>query len=338
MALLEVKDLKVHYRTKRGILQAVDGISFEVEQGQNLGLIGESGCGKSTVVKSILCLLPRNAFLAEGEIIFQGKNLYTAKRTELDQIRWRDIAYIPQSAMNSLDPVIKIGNQISEAILAHDRISRKKADLKAASLFELVGLDPKRLKHYPHQFSGGMKQRSVISMSLALQPKLIIADEPTTGLDVLVQDQILTEIEKIHQTTNASLMFVTHDIGIVAEGCQRIVVMYAGKIVENADSESLFERPFHPYTLGLMNAYPSVYGPKKELISIYGGPPDLVNPPQGCRFAPRCPFVLEICQHQEPEMQVTALNNQAACHRIGDIEQLREMAGRAITWKHAKEI
>ncbi len=338
MPLLEVKNLKIHYRTKRGILQAVDGISFEIERGQNLGLIGESGCGKSTVVKSILRLLPRNALLAQGEINFQGKNLFAIKRADLDQIRWRDIAYIPQSAMNSLDPVIKIGDQISEAILAHERIARRKAKQKAASLFGLVGLDPKRLKHYPHQFSGGMKQRSVISMSLALQPKLIIADEPTTGLDVLVQDQILTEIEKIHHTTNASLMFVTHDIGIVAEGCQRIAVMYAGKIVENADSESLFERPFHPYTLGLMNAYPSVYGPKKELISISGGPPDLVNPPQGCRFAPRCPFVLEICQHQEPAMEVTGLNNQAACHRIGDIEQLREMAGRAITWKQAKII
>jgi oligopeptide/dipeptide ABC transporter ATP-binding protein len=335
MQLMEVKDLKVHYRTKRGILQAVDGISFKIEQGQNLGLIGESGCGKSTVVKSLLRLLPRNAFVAQGEISFLGRNLLTVKRAELDQMRWRDIAYIPQSAMNSLDPVIKIGEQISEAILAHDQITKRKAHEKAVSLFELVGLDPKRLKHYPHQFSGGMKQRSVISMSLALQPKLIIADEPTTGLDVLVQDQILTEIEKIHHTTNASLMFVTHDIGIVAEGCQRIAVMYAGKIVEYADSESLFERPFHPYTLGLMNAYPSVYGPKRELISIPGGPPDLVNPPPGCRFAPRCPFVLDVCQYQEPEMAETGVGNHAACHRIDVIEQLREKAGMAITWKHA---
>jgi oligopeptide/dipeptide ABC transporter ATP-binding protein len=332
MALLEVNNLRVHYKTKRGLLRAVDGISFQVEEGQNVGLIGESGCGKTTVVKSILRLLPRNAG-NEGQVCFQGRDLLTLKRGELDEIRWREIAFVPQSAMNALDPVIKIGDQVLEVITAHQQTKTSQARQRVAELFEMVGLDPKRLNHYPHQFSGGMRQRSVISMSLALTPKLIIADEPTTGLDVLVQDQILNEIEKIHHRSNASILFVTHDIGIVAETCQRIAVMYAGKIVEYADSQSLFDKPHHPYTLGLMNAYPSVRGPKRELISIPGGPPDLVDPPPGCRFAPRCPFAREICQQEEPKMLETGIDNLAACHRVDEIEHLRQEAGKALTWR-----
>jgi len=332
MALLDVKNLHVYYATKRGLLRAVEGVSFEVEEGQNVGLIGESGCGKSTVVKSILRLLPRNA-QNQGQVHFQGRDLLTLKPAELDDIRWQEIAYVPQSAMNALDPVIKVGQQIVEAITAHESTSARQARIRAAQLFEMVGLDAKRLNHYPHQFSGGMRQRSVIGMSLALNPRLVIADEATTGLDVLIQDQILIDIEKIRQRSNTSVLFVTHDIGIVAETCQRIAVMYAGKIVEYADSESLFERPCHPYTMGLMNAYPSVSGPKKELISMRGGPPDLVDPPPGCRFAPRCPVALDLCQQKEPEMVQTGVGNRAACHRLEDIEQLREDAGKAETWE-----
>ncbi len=334
MALLEVDNLQVYYRTKRGLLRAVDGVSFQVEDGQNVGLIGESGCGKTTVVKSILRLLPRNAE-AEGQVRFQGRDLLHLKRAELDGLRWQEIAFVPQSAMNALDPVIKIGDQVVEAITVHQKTKTSLARQRAAELFEMVGLDPERLSHYPHQFSGGMRQRSVISMSLALSPKLIIADEPTTGLDVLVQDQILNQIEQIHRLSHASVLFVTHDIGVVAETCQRIAVMYAGKIVEYADSVSLFGEPYHPYTLGLMNAYPSVHGPKRELISIPGGPPDLVDPPSSCRFAPRCPFAYEICRREEPEMVETGPNNLAACHRIEEIEQLRRGAGKPLAWKKA---
>lgn len=334
MALLEVNNLRVYYKTKRGLLRAVDGVSFQIEDGQNVGLIGESGCGKTTVVKSILRLLPRNAE-AEGQVRFQGHDLLRLKRAELDRLRWQEIAFIPQSAMNALDPVLTLGDQVVEAITAHQKTKTRQARQRAAELFEMVGLDPEWLSHYPHQFSGGMRQRSVISMSLALGPRLIIADEPTTGLDVLVQDQILSEVEKIHRLSHASVLFVTHDIGVVAETCQRIAVMYAGKVLEYADSASLFEEPYHPYTLGLMNAYPTVRGPKRELISIPGGPPDLVDPPSGCRFAPRCPFAYEICRQEEPPVVETRPNNLAACHRVTDIERLREEAGKVLTWKKA---
>jgi len=332
MALLEVNNLRVYYKTRRGLLRAVDEVNFQVEEGQNVGLIGESGCGKTTVVKGILRLLPRSAEI-EGRVSFQGRDLLTLERPEMDEIRWKEIALVPQSAMNALDPVLRIGDQVLEAIQAHEETTSKTAREKVARLFELVGLDSKRLNHYPHQFSGGMRQRAIIAMSLALTPKLIIADEPTTGLDVLIQDQILQQIEEIHRRFNASVLFVTHDIGVVAETCQRIAVMYAGKIVEYADARSLFEHPYHPYTLGLMNAYPSVHGPKRELISIPGSPPDLVDPPSGCRFTPRCPFVYEICQQEEPKLVETGRDNRAACHRVGEIDQLRQEAGKALTWK-----
>jgi len=332
MALLEVNDLRVYYKTRRELLRAVEGVSFQVEEGQNVGLIGESGCGKTTVVKSILRLLPRSARV-EGQVSFQGRDLLTLKRPELDKIRGKQIALVPQSAMDALDPVLRIGDQIVEAIQAHEETAGRTAREKVAGLFDLVGLDSKRLNHYPHQFSGGMRQRAIIAMSLALTPKLIVADEATTGLDVLVQDQVLHEIEDIHRRFNISVLFVTHDIGIVAETCQRIAVMYAGKIAEYADARSLFEEPYHPYTLGLMNAYPSVRGPKHELISIPGSPPDLVDPPSGCRFTPRCPFACEICQQEEPELVETGRDNWAACHRVGEIDQLRTKAGKALTWK-----
>jgi oligopeptide/dipeptide ABC transporter ATP-binding protein len=332
MALLEVNDLRVYYKTRRGLLRAVEGVSFQIEEGQNVGLIGESGCGKTTVVKGILQLLPRSAEI-QGRVSFRGRDLLTLKRPELDEIRWKEIALVPQSAMNALDPVLKVGGQVLEAIQAHEETTSKTAREKVAGLFDLVGLDSKRLNHYPHQFSGGMRQRAIIAMSLALTPKLIIADEPTTGLDVLIQDQILQQIGEIHRRFNASVLFVTHDIGVVAETCQRIAVMYAGKIVEYADARSLFEHPYHPYSLGLMNAYPSVHGPKRELISIPGSPPDLVDPPPGCRFSPRCPFACEICQQEEPKLVEMGRDNWAACHRVGEMDQLREEAGEALTWK-----
>ncbi len=331
MALLEISNLQVRYKTKRGQVRAVDGISFQVEEGQNVGLIGESGCGKTTVVKSVLRLLPRTAE-NEGIVSFEGRDLLTLERSELDKIRWKGIALVPQSAMNALNPVIRIGDQIVEAIQAHEPTTRKSARERAAELFELVGLDEQRLNEHPHQFSGGMKQRAVIAMALALDPKLVIADEPTTGLDVLVQDQILRQIEEIHRRLNVSVLFVTHDIGIVAETCQRIAVMYAGKIAEYADARPLFERPYHPYTLGLMKAYPSVRGSKRELVSIPGSPPDLVVRFSGCGFAPRCPFARDICHQEAPEMVETESGNWAACHRVGDMDQLRKEAGKAVTW------
>jgi oligopeptide/dipeptide ABC transporter ATP-binding protein len=331
MALLEVSNLRVRYRTRHGLLHAVDGISLRVEDGQNVGLIGESGCGKSTVVKSILRLLPRTAE-TEGVVSFQGRDLLTLRREELDGVRWKEIALVPQSAMNALNPVIRIGDQIAEAIQAHAPTTRITARERVAEVFELVGLDRKRLNQYPHQFSGGMKQRAVIAMALALNPRLIIADEPTTGLDVLIQDQILEEIKEIHRRLNVSVLFVTHDIGIVAESCQRIAVMYAGKIAEYADVGPLFERPYHPYTLGLMKAYPSVRGSKRELVSILGSPPDLVVRLSGCGFAPRCPFARAVCHEEEPDLVETERGNWAACHRVGDIDHLRKEAGKAVTW------
>ncbi|MGE5618730.1 MAG: ABC transporter ATP-binding protein [Sphingomonadaceae bacterium] len=330
--MLEVRNLKTYFKTKAGYAQAVDDVSFTIQPGENFGLVGESGCGKTTAAKSIIKLLPPNGEIVGGQILYKGRDLVKLTNEEMQKVRWKEISMISQSAMNSLDPVYRVGDQIVEAIQAHEPVSRAEAMDRAKELFGLVGIDAKRLKDYPHQFSGGMKQRSIIAMSLALNPGLIIADEPTTALDVIVQDQILRRIKSLLESHRASMILITHDISVVAEMCDRVAVMYAGKIMEWGDVVTVFKRPFHPYTLGLQNAFPNVHGPKQELISIPGTPPKLVNPPTGCRFAARCPFAIDRCREEEPAMVEVGSGHQAACHRLEMIDWMRVEAAKKENW------
>ncbi len=336
MALLEIKNLKIQYRTKSGIAQAIDDVTFAVGRGDTLGLVGESGCGKTTIAKAIMRLLPHNGSIAGGEILFKERNLIGLSMDEVRKYRWEEIAMISQSAMNALNPVARIGHQIIEAIQAHRQISRAEARKRMTEVFELVGLSPERAVDYPHQFSGGMKQRAVIATALLLDPDLIIADEPTTALDVLVQDQILLKIKELLTKLGSAMILITHDIAVVAETCERMVVMYAGKIMEHADTDDIFYNPYNPYTLGLQNAFPSVKGERKQLISIPGYPPLLINPPPGCRFAMRCPFVLPLCRHKEPPLEEVTPGHFNACHRAADLEEIRARSKEEETWLDEK--
>jgi len=333
MSLLEVTDLKTYFKTRAGDARAVDGISFSIAPGVNFGLLGESGCGKTTAAKSIIRLLPPNGRIAGGRILFKGRDLAAVSEEQVRKIRWQEISMISQSAMNALDPVYKVGEQIIEAIRAHRDVSKTEAMNRARELFDLVGVDHRRLESYPHQFSGGMRQRAIIAMSLALNPSLIIADEPTTALDVIVQDQILRRIASLQKKMNASILMITHDISVVAEICSRAAVMYAGKIAEIGSITGILKRPFHPYTMGLKNAFPSIVGEKQELISIPGAPPQLVDPPAGCLFHPRCPFSLDRCIEEIPPLVQVGEDQFAACHRVSEAENLRGLSADRNTWE-----
>ena len=317
--VLSVENLKMYYKTKMGYVKAVDGISFELKEGESLGIVGESGCGKTSVSMTILRLLPENAQFMGGKIYFDDGSkrveLTSLPEDEMRKYRWKGISMIFQAAMNSLNPVYRVGDQIIEAILNHyPDMSIDQAREKVAKLFELVGLDPKRMDQYPHQYSGGMKQRAIIAMALSCDPKVIIADEPTTALDVIVQDRILREMKKIQEKLNMAMIYISHDIAVIAEVSDKIAVMYAGKFVEFADSVTIFKRPAHPYTYGLMHAFPSVVGEKTELTTIPGEPPNLLNPPKGCRFAPRCPLATDRCREEEPEYREIEPGHWVACH------------------------
>ncbi len=317
--VLSVKNLKMYYKTKLGYVKAVDGISFDLGEGESLGIVGESGCGKTSVSMTILRLLPENAEFMGGQIIFNDGSgdvdLTKLPEDEMRKYRWKGISMIFQAAMNSLNPVYRVGDQIIEAMLNHfPDMSVDDARKRVAELFELVGLDPKRMDQYPHQYSGGMKQRAIIAMALSCNPRIIIADEPTTALDVIVQDKILKEMKKIQKKLNMAMIYISHDIAVIAEVSDKIAVMYAGKFVEFSDSVTIFKRPSHPYTYGLMHAFPSVVGPKTELTTIPGEPPNLLNPPKGCRFAPRCPLATEKCREEEPEYREIEPGHWVACH------------------------
>lgn len=329
--LLEIKNLRTCYKSLDGPVWAVDDVSFSLDPGETMGLVGESGCGKTTIIKSIMRLLPRGAF-SSGEIEFKGTNLLDLTIPEMRKIRWDKISIISQSAMNALDPVYKVGNQIVEAIQTHSPVSKGDAWKRAEELFVLVGIDKARLHEYPHQFSGGMRQRAIIAMALALNPEVIVADEPTTALDVVVQAQILKRIRELQKQMNSSMIMVTHDISVVAETCQKVVVMYAGKVVESGSVKDVFENPFHPYTMGLKNAFPNIKGDKFDLISIPGYPPDLADPPKGCRFADRCPFASDVCFAEQPENVEVKEGHTVACHHIDRIDEIREQAKKHETW------
>lgn len=313
-AVLEVKDLKMYYSTKQGMVKAADGISFAINQGESMGLVGESGCGKTSVSMSIMRLLAENAKIVGGQILFKGQDIVKLKEEEMNKIRWAGIAMIFQAAMNSLNPVYKVGDQIIEAILAHEPdVTFEEARERVAELYKLVGLDPKRMDNYPHEYSGGMKQRAVIAMSLACNPDLIIADEPTTALDVIVQDMILKELSKIQKKLNMSMIYISHDIAVIAEVAEKIAIMYSGKIVELSDAVTIFKKPAHPYTVGLMSSFPSIHGEKKKLVTIPGEPPNLLNAPDHCRFAPRCPFATKECWEKTPPYEEIEPNHYVAC-------------------------
>jgi peptide/nickel transport system ATP-binding protein len=422
--LLSVRDLKVYFRILKGTVHAVDGVSFALDKGATMGLVGESGCGKTTTAYSIMRLLPPNAMICGGEIRFDGqavamsdsptesleilkgeswdwdlaaaiprweaklaqaaagtqvieserylleerefvervKELYARRpapsdpatrevlrrhtlrelhsftkvrlrarrekeiERKLSELRWKRVSMIFQSAMNAFNPVYRVGDQIAEAILTHEDIQRDEARNRVLQLFDLVGIDRSRVDGYPHEFSGGMRQRSMIAMALALNPQLLIADEPTTALDVIMQDRILAEIRDLQRQLGIAMIIITHDVSVVAEVAEKIGVMYAGKLAEYGNIVDIFDRPANPYTIGLMNAFPSIKGARKRLRSIPGSPPDLVRPPTGCRFHPRCQFAQEVCKRVEPPMVEVATNHWSQCHFAREIYEgsLRE--------------
>ena len=317
MKILDVQNLVMYYRTMKGYVKAVDNVSFDVEKGEAMGLVGESGCGKTTIGMSILGLLPSNAEIQSGQILFHQSNLLDLSEKEMRQIRWKGIAMIFQAAMNALNPVHRIEDQIIEAIKTHENVPKEEARERVYQLYKLVGLDPQRTRDYPHEYSGGMKQRAVIAMSLACNPDIIIADEPTTALDVIVQDQIISEIKRLQKELNMTMIYISHDISVIAESCERIAVMYAGILAEYANAIDLFKNPMHPYTQALMNSFPSIKGPKRRLIPVPGEPPNLLNPPQGCRFHPRCPLAMDVCKKDVPPFKEYEQRHWAACHALG---------------------
>ena len=298
--LLSVDDLAVAYRTSRGDARAVDGARLDLPQGALLGLVGESGCGKTTLARAIMGVLPRNGSVRRGRIVFDGIDLLSLPPERRRALLWRDIAFIPQSAMNSLDPVYTLRAQLREVLCGRGGLSRGAADDRAEELFAAVGLDAARLAHYPHQFSGGMRQRAAIALALALKPRLIIADEPVTALDVIVQRQVLNTFQDLSRDLQLSAIVVTHDVSVVAFLCDLTAVMYAGKVVEYGATRDVLRAPAHPYTMGLMQAFPDLDRDAETLVSIEGAPPSLLDPPPGCRFAPRCSLAEAACRAAEP--------------------------------------
>lgn len=302
-AILEVQKLRTRFKTDYGKVAVVDGVDFSIKEGETLGVVGESGCGKSVTSLSIMRLLAENGS-SEGHIFYEGKDLLQISEKQMQKIRGNDIAMIFQEPMTSLNPLQTVGRQIEEAVLLHRKSSKAEAKKRAIEMLKAVGMPrPDEIYgEYPHQLSGGMRQRVMIAMAMSCEPKLIIADEPTTALDVTIQAQILELMQKVKEETNTSIMLITHDLGVVAEMCDRVIVMYAGQVVEEADKYELFENPKHPYTIGLMNSVPDLEEEVEFLETIPGSVPLAHQMPTGCRFAPRCSKAMPICHEQEPEL------------------------------------
>ena len=316
-SLLSVENLQVQFQTKKGINTAVDGVSFSVEKGRILGIVGESGCGKSVTSMSILQLLGSNARISGGSIKLDGKELIGLPEKEMCRIRGNDIAMIFQDPMSSLNPLIPVGKQVSEMIREHhpDK-SREELKKEVMELFSRVRIpEPEKRYHsFPHEFSGGMRQRVMIAMALANKPELLIADEPTTALDVTIQDQILRQLRELEKEYGTSIIFITHDLGVVAELCDRVIVMYGGLVMEEAPIEDIFEHPSHPYTMGLLASIPDIEQNKEVRLSpIPGSPPDMTNPPKGCPFAPRCPYARSVCAVELPEFSAVGEGHYSRC-------------------------
>ncbi|WP_261381199.1 ABC transporter ATP-binding protein [Paenibacillus cremeus] len=328
MELLKVSNLCIEYASPRGIVKAADGVSFAINRGEIFGLAGESGCGKSTTAYGISRLLRPPARLSAGSVKLEDVELTTLSDAEFDRLRWSKISIVLQSAMNNLNPVMKIGDQLADSILTHEPMTKQQALQRARELMQLVDLPMDRLGSFPHELSGGMRQRVVIAMALSLNPSLVIMDEPTTALDVVVQKGIVSKIMELQQTFGFSILFITHDLPLMLEMCSRIGIMYAGKLVEVASREELLEGPRHPYTQGLLRSFPSVSGPRKRLAGIPGSPPDLITPPAGCRFHPRCGQAKPRCINAEP-IALPVGEGVVACHLYGEEGTAYEQASAA---------
>jgi peptide/nickel transport system ATP-binding protein len=318
MTLFEVKDLSICYLTEEQVvLKAVEDVSFRLTQGRSLGIVGESGCGKTTVMLALMRLLPEAGRITQGEIILNGQNLLHLSETEMCAVRWVDISMVFQGAMNAFNPVRTVENQIIEALQHHSVTDNKReARNRARELLDMVGISPEFGKRYPHQYSGGMRQRAIIAMALACEPQILIADEPTTALDVMIQAQIIQLIQKLQKELNLTLILVTHDLGVVAEICDDVVVMYAGEVVEYGSCDDIYNLAEHPYTQRLLQAFPNVGNPDMDLISIPGVPPRLDDLPQGCRFAPRCHLHGEKCSPEVPPSYEIEPDHWVACHLV----------------------
>ena len=323
--ILEVKNLKTYFYTEDGVVKAVDGVSFELYEGETLGIVGESGSGKSVTSLSIMRLLDEKGRIVEGEVIFKGKNLIELPESEMRKIRGNEIAMIFQEPMVALNPVYTIGDQITEAIILHQGVDEREARDMAIDLLRKVGIpEPeKRVDQYPHQLSGGMRQRAMIAMALSCRPSILIADEPTTALDVTIQAQILDLMKSLQREYGMALIMITHDMGVIAEVADRVAVMYAGKIVEYGEVHEIFKSPRHPYTYGLLSSIPRLDVEQEKLKSIPGTVPDPLNFPKGCRFHPRCDFAQEKCRLEEPEMYEVAREHYSRCffwEKLKDVE------------------
>ena len=318
MSLLEVEDLSIRFRTGAGYVQAVDRVSFRLERGEMLGIAGESGCGKTTTALALPRLLPETAETTSGRVRLDGRELLALTEREMEGVRWREVAFVFQGAMNALNPVLNVGGQILEPIRLHepdtsDRVARARVD----ELLEQVGIPAQRGREYPHEFSGGMRQRVMIAMALACRPKLLIADEPVTALDVMVQAQILELLRRLRDELGIAMILISHDLSVIAEACDRAVVMYAGRVAEQGSVEAIFERPTHPYTRALIGAFPDVTGERILVNGIPGAPPDLRTPIVGCPFVERCAVAIDVCRGTEPPLRAIGDGPAAACHLAG---------------------
>ena len=330
MALLEVKNLTLNFKVKEGWVHAVENVNFSLEAGETLGLVGESGCGKTTLGYGITQLLPDNAYIKGGQVIFKGQDILSPSKKkdgrlnaytpEMRNLRWDEISMIFQGAMNAFNPVYKVGNQIIEAIRIHKKVTKQEAMKRVVELYNLVGIPQDRISHYPHEYSGGMRQRAMIAMALVHNPSLIIADEPTTALDVIMQRRILSEIDIIQKEFEMAMIIITHDVSVVANVADKICVMYAGRIMEYGNIKVVFKRSSNPYTKALFAGFPNLRGERVKLTSISGNPPSLVSPPEGCRFHPRCKYAKEICQKEIPQFMELSSGQRSLCHFAQEVQ------------------
>jgi peptide/nickel transport system ATP-binding protein len=307
--VLDVSGLTVEYAMERGVVRAVDDVSFDLAAGEFIGVVGESGCGKSTLLFAIAQLLAPPAEVTAGRVTFRGHSMVGLTDRQLATLRWKDLSVVMQSAMNALNPVKSIGAQFKDAMQAHGVTSKKEIADRSAEVLQMVGIDPVHLRSYPHQLSGGMRQRSMIAMAMLFTPDLVIMDEPTSALDVVAQRSLMVQIKELQQRLGFAIVFVTHDMSLVSHFSDRLMVMYAGQVAESGPTRQVFDSPLHPYSIGLLDAFPSIRGPRLPLTGIPGRPPDLARPPAGCRFAPRCPKVMDQCPTTRPEL-----------YQVGDVQ------------------
>ena len=316
MNMLEIKDLSVHFKSRAGTVHAVEGVNLWLEKGELLGVAGESGCGKTTTTLAIPGLLPQNAFIPRGQILFNGEDLVKKTEKEMEKVRWKQISVIFQGAMNALNPLQTVGKQMIEPILLHEpHVSKKEAEERVKELLEQVGIEKNRFTNYPHEFSGGMRQRVMIAMSLVCDPELVIADEPVTALDVMIQAQILELLKKLVKKYSLSMIMISHDLSVLCELCDKIAIMYAGRVVEYGYAREVFTHPKHPYTVKLLHSLPDIYGEKVFINGIPGYPPSLITPPAGCPFCERCTERIPECGSRVPELVDLGGGHYAACCR-----------------------